>query len=167
MMSPEERLARITGRPVSQTSPPVESPPLSDSFDMPPSSSADSLSVATSTSVADDPPLAGLMGARSQDRGRTESQRGHNLDIVWVLLAVAVRLVLDTEYSGLIGDNILLPFTLSLASLYMLGYVAPTGSTVSSLLSAALMLCGVQARLVGHLTRTLSLGQMFIHTFSL
>ena len=46
------------------------------------------------------------------------------------------RLVLDTEYSGLIGDNILLPFTLSLASLYMLGYVAPTGSTVSSLLSA-------------------------------
>ena len=29
------------------------------------------------------------------------------------------------------------------------------------------MLCGVQARLVGHLTRTLSLGQMFIHTFSL
>ena len=68
--------------------------------------------------------------------GRTESQRGHNLDTVWVLLAVAVRLVLDTEYSGLIGDNILLPFTLGLASLYMLGYVAPTGSTVSSLLSA-------------------------------
>ena len=29
MMSPEERLARITGRPVSQTSPSVESPPSS------------------------------------------------------------------------------------------------------------------------------------------
>ena len=27
MMSPEERLARITGRPVSQTSPTLESPP--------------------------------------------------------------------------------------------------------------------------------------------
>ena len=36
-----------------------------------------------------------------------------------------------------------------------------------SLKLLALMLCGVQARLVGHLTRTLSLGQMFIHTFSL
>ena len=53
-----------------------------------------------------------------------------------MLLAVVVRLVLDTEYSGLIGDSILLPFTLTLASLYMLGYVTPTGSTVSSLLSA-------------------------------
>ena len=29
------------------------------------------------------------------------------------------------------------------------------------------MLCGVQARLVGHLTRTLSLGQLLVHTFSL
>ena len=29
MMSPEERLARITGKPVSQTSPSIESPPSS------------------------------------------------------------------------------------------------------------------------------------------
>ena len=53
-----------------------------------------------------------------------------------MLLAVAVRLVLDTEYSGIIGDNMLAPFLLTLASLYTLGYVSPQGSTVSSLLSA-------------------------------
>ena len=128
---------------------------------------------------------------------------------------MAVRLVLDTEYSGIIGDNMLAPFLLTLASLYTLGYVSPQGSAVSSLLSAgkhcvrsclqlvgafdyyyskqlhtiprvigaetlfsklsnniglklsALMLCGVQARLVGQLTRTLSFGQLLVHTFSL
>ena len=32
---------------------------------------------------------------------------------------------------------------------------------------SALMLCGVQARLVGQLTRTLSFGQLLVHTFSL
>ena len=46
---------------------------------------------------------------------QSHSKPGHDLDIVWVLLAVAGRLVLDTEYSVLIGDNILLLFQLSLA----------------------------------------------------
>merc|ERR1719480_268376 len=136
-MSPEERLARITGRPVSQTSPTLESPPpLSDSLGSP-----DNLSVATNTLPVDDPgdppleslrrdvtrgsvtslggpeadllsgllgsgadsPLAGLMGAPG---GPAETQTSaaaeagtNNTDLVWVLLAVAVRLVLDTEYS--------------------------------------------------------------------
>ena len=34
MMSPEERLARITGRPVSQTSPSAESPPSGEHRDL-------------------------------------------------------------------------------------------------------------------------------------
>ena len=81
-----------------------------------------------------DSPLAGLMGAGP---GVGADQRpGTCTDIVWVLLAVAVRLVLDTEYSGLIGGNILAPFLLTLTSLYMLGYVSTSQSTVSSLLSA-------------------------------
>ena len=65
--------------------------------------------------------------------------------MVWVLLAVAVRLVLDTEYSGIIGDNMLAPFLLTLASLYTLGYVSPQGSTVSSLLSAGTHCVGEEA----------------------
>ena len=58
------------------------------------------------------------------------------VDIIWVMLALVVRLVLDTEYAGLIGHNCVLPYTLTLGLMYNLGYVSSSASTVSSLLSA-------------------------------
>ena len=61
---------------------------------------------------------------------------GTNTDVVWVLLAVVVRLALDTEYAALISSSALLPFALTLSLLYTLGWAVPHTSTVSSLLSA-------------------------------
>ena len=65
---------------------------------------------------------------------------GTNTDVVWVLLAVVVRLALDTEYAALISSSALLPFALTLSLLYTLGWAVPHTSTVSSLLSAGNML---------------------------
>ena len=61
---------------------------------------------------------------------------GTNRDMMWTLLAVVVRLTLDTEYAALISSSALLPFVLTLSLLYTLGWVVPHTSTVSSLLSA-------------------------------
>ena len=59
-----------------------------------------------------------------------------SVDIIWVMLALVVRLLLDTEYAGIIGHNCVLPYILTLGLLYNLGYVSTSTSTVSSLLSA-------------------------------
>ena len=56
--------------------------------------------------------------------------------MMWTLLAVVVRLTLDTEYAALISSSALLPFVLTLSLLYRLGWAVSHTSTVSSLLSA-------------------------------
>ena len=56
--------------------------------------------------------------------------------MMWTLLAVVVRLALDTEYAALISSSALLPFVLTLSLLYRLGWAVSHTSTVSSLLSA-------------------------------
>jgi len=204
MMSPEERLAKITGRPVSSSSPVGEEAP-SSLTGVASSSSSDQISTCTSTVQAEDPPLETLtrdptrgsfsnilpQGAGSEgdllssllgggglpgELGGGQGGAGAaqppppatgGVDIIWVMLALVVRLVLDTEYASLIGHNCVLPYILTLGLMYNLGYVSSSASTVSSLLSAALMLCGVQAKVVGYLTKTLSIVQLVVHTFSL
>ena len=114
MMSPEERLARITGRPVSQISPTLESPPpsgenrvksnsdstncilSSDSLGVPASSSRDNLSVATNTLPADDPPLESL---RREPRGSVASLQGPEADLLSGLLGTGG----DSPLAGLMG----------------------------------------------------------------
>jgi len=209
MMSPEERLAKITGRPVSSTSPTSENLPSSS---LTPESTMTSTnedhgSLSRSPVQVDDPPLepltrdvshqtrdsfsnflpqgsgqesdllsqllgaTGGTGGTQTGAGQSASAEGQHVtsvtDIVWVMLALAVRLILDTEFSVYIGDNIVLPYLLTLSLLYTLGYVQAGSSTVSSLLSAALMLCGVKAKLVGNLTKTLSFVQLLVRTLSL
>ena len=61
---------------------------------------------------------------------------GTNRDMMWTLLAVVVRLTLDTEYAALLSSSALLPFALTLSLLYRLGWAVSHTSTVSSLLSA-------------------------------
>merc|ERR1712029_756526 len=115
--------------------------------------------------------LLGAAGGPQAAAGQGAPAEGQQVtsvtDIVWVMLALAVRLVLDTEFSVYIGDNCVLPYLLTLSLLYTLGYVQAGSSTVSSLLSAALMLCGVKAKLVGNLTKTLSFVQLLVRTLSL
>jgi len=209
MMSPEERLAKITGRPVSSMSPTNESLPSSNltTESTMTSTNHEDGSLSGSSLQVDDPPLetltrdvshqtrdsfsnflpqgsgqecdllsqllgaAGGPQAAAGQGGQGAPAEGQQVtsvtDIVWVMLALAVRLILDTEFSVYIGDNCVLPYLLTLSLLYTLGYVQAGSSTVSSLLSAALMLCGVKAKLVGNLTKTLSFVQLLVRTLSL
>jgi len=208
MMSPEERLAKITGRPVSSTSPTNESLPSSNfTTESTMTSTNQDGSLSRNSLQVDDPPLetltrdvshqtrdsfsnflpqgsgqesdllsqllgaAGGPQAAAGQGGQGAPAEGQQVtsvtDIVWVMLALAVRLILDTEFSVYIGDNCVMPYLLTLSLLYTLGYVQAGSSTVSSLLSAALMLCGVKAKLVGNLTKTLSFVQLLVRTLSL
>ena len=140
LQSPEERLALITGRPVEAESRERES-------------------------TAEDPPLE-LLTRGTQAGGQGGGQGGcqgadllanllagteaasqaggHQLPgdsqqvsgLVWVMLGLLVRITLETEYSGLIGHNVFLPFALTLSLLISLGHVNITPSTSSTILSA-------------------------------
>ena len=153
MQSPKERLAIITGRPVESSTDTVV-----DSL-------SSSVGTTVGTMTADDPPLETLTRDSRPDRllgqgsssaetdllssllgsggevgtdtkpGETKSQL---TDVVWVVLALLVRIILDTEYSAFIGHNIFLPFALSLSVMMSLGYIniALNTSTGSTILSA-------------------------------
>ena len=158
MQSPEESLAKITGRPVEPavaTSSDLTSPPA-----LPVSAGCPSVG----TMTAEDPPLEtltrdqrpnsllrqgssqeadllssllGSCGAEGSADPRQADTKTQLTDLVWVLLAVVVRLLLDTEYSAFIGHNIFLPFALSLSLMMSLGYInlslaTSTGSTILS-----------------------------------
>ena len=151
MQSPEERLALITGRPVeaniaSISPPPVacvgsvgtmtaEDPPLET---LTRDTRPDSL-LRQASSGAETDLLASLLGSGAEvsadsKLGETKTQL---TDLVWVMLAVVVRITLDTEYSGFIGHNIFLPFALTLSVMMSLGYIdislnTSTGSTILS-----------------------------------
>ena len=150
MQSPEERLAIITGRPVE--------PGGTNTVETPPSPPS------VGTMTADDPPLETLTRDSRPDRllrqgsssaetdllsnllgsggeagadskpGETKTQL---TDVVWVILALLVRIILDSEYSVVIGHNIFLPFALNLSVMMSLGYInislnTSTGSTILS-----------------------------------
>ena len=157
MQSPEERLAKITGRPVE--------PALATSSDLtsPPALPVSAGCPSVGTMTAEDPPLEtltreqrpasllrqgssqeadllssllGSSGAEGSDPRQADTKT-QLTDLVWVLLAVVVRLLLDTEYSAFIGHNIFLPFALSLSLMMSLGYInlslaTSTGSTILS-----------------------------------
>ena len=83
--------------------------------------------------------LSNLLGSGVEGSAETKpaETRTQLTDLVWVLLAVVVRVVLDTEYSAFIGHNIFLPFALSLSLMMSLGYInislsTSTGSTILS-----------------------------------
>ena len=148
MQSPEERLAKITGRPVECVEPDTRSP----------------AGPSVGTMTAEDPPLetltrdttrpntlmrqgsgpevdllSNLLGSGVEGSAETKpaETRTQLTDLVWVLLAVVVRVVLDTEYSAFIGHNIFLPFALNLSLMMSLGYInislsTSTGSTILS-----------------------------------
>ena len=158
MQSPEERLAKITGRPVE----PVVSVAASETTS-PPALPVSAGCPSVGTMTAEVPPLETLTrdqrpgsllrqgssqeadllssllggGAEGSADPRQADTRTQLTDLVWVLLAVVVRLLLDTEYSAFIGHNIFLPFALSLSLVMSLGYInislsTSTGSTILS-----------------------------------
>ena len=55
---------------------------------------------------------------------------------VWLYLAVAVRLMLETQYSWILGDNMVAPFVLMVSVLMTTGYLSISNLATSSLLTA-------------------------------
>eukprot|EP00092_Neocalanus_flemingeri_P038066 GFUD01041435.1.p2 GENE.GFUD01041435.1~~GFUD01041435.1.p2 ORF type:complete len:251 (+),score=90.22 GFUD01041435.1:2188-2940(+) len=181
MMSPEERLAKITGRPVESVSsvsdlvsnggiiPPVEASPAA---------------ISSSMVVEDDPPLENL--TRDPFTADTPTMEGEFLTnllggqpttspadpvqfslIVWLFLAVAVRLLLETEFSWTVGNNMVAPFIVMVTILVTTGYLDIANLQANSLLTAALMLCGVDQRKVALLTRVLHCFRILVQSFSI
>ena len=150
MMSPEERLAKITGRPVEQSPPsPIESP-------MPNGVANEEIPTTTYTSSSnvDDPPLENL--TRDPFTAETPTAEGEFLSnilggqsnqtsyidpvqfsySIWPMLAIAVRVLLETDYSWILGNNMLTPFVLMITILITLGYLSVANLQSTSLLTA-------------------------------
>ena len=146
MMSPEERLAKITGRPVEAVT------PSSDVVFHGESNSAPEVSP-RNISQSDDPPLENLTrDPFTSDSPTMEGEFLTNMlggqgasppsdpvkysQSVWLYLALAVRLMLETQYSWILGDNMVAPFVVMISVLMTTGYLSIANLATSSLLTA-------------------------------
>jgi len=174
MLSPEERLARITGQPVGS---------VITADEMGTVEVGGSRSQSTAPIASDDPPLELLTRDPLAPRGSPgpESDLLSNLlgganapvenpvrfsHALWPLLALAVRLILETEYKFYIGESGVLPFLLLLPLLMVSGHLHLPSLRSTSLLSAALMLLGVDQAKIALLTRGLHLGSILLQCLS-
>ena len=147
MMSPEERLAKITGLPVEAVA-----PCCSDVVFRGESNSASEV-LPQNISQSDDPPLEHL--TRDPFTSDTSTMEGEFLtnmlggqgtsppsdpvkysQSVWLYLALAVRLMLETQYSWILGDNMVAPFVVMISVLMTTGYLSIANLATSSLLTA-------------------------------
>merc|ERR1719458_1336739 len=179
MLSPEERLARITGQPVGEV---VTADEVGTAEVVSIGSSRSHNNAATAI-ASDDPPLELLTRDPLGPRGSPgpESDILSNLlggatspvenpvrfsQALWLFLALAVRLILETEYKFYIGESGVLPFLLLLPLLMVSGHLHLPSLRSTSLLTAALMLCGVDQAKVALLTRGLHLGSILLQCLS-
>jgi len=182
MMSPEERLAKITGRPVESESPVSEV--VSSGGTTPAPADAPSASISSAAHVEDDPPLEHL--TRDPFTADTPTMEGEFLTnmlggqasssppsdpvkfshSIWPFLALAVRLLLETEFSWILGNNMVAPFIVMVSILVTTGYLSIANLQTTSLLTAALMLCGVEQRKVVLVTRLLHCARILVQSFS-
>jgi len=171
MQSPEERLAKITGQPVAEVVADVQ---------------AGAQVQHTGGGHTEDPPLemltrdpqpevdllSGLLGAGGAGGGggggggAPQQNPVRFSQAVWFFLALAVRLLLETEYKVYIMESGVLPFLLLLPVMMVTGHLHLPSLRSASLLTAALMLCGVDQAKVAALTRTLHLGSILVHCLS-
>ena len=151
MMSPEERLAKITGRPVEEVSPILDVVPSGESIS---TTDVPSVTVSSSTQSVDDPPLEHL--TRDPFTADTPTMEGEFLtnmlggqagssppsdpvkysQSIWLYLALAVRLLLETQYSWILGNNMLAPFIVMVSILMTTGYLSLANLQTTSLLTA-------------------------------
>merc|ERR1719430_1533974 len=176
MLSPEERLAKITGRPVEQ---------VSSGSDAVSNQTVATVDTAPAT-VVEDPPLENL--TRDPFTAETPTMEGDLLSnflggtqpststvtdpvqfnqSVWLLLAVSVRVMLETEYSWVLANNMVAPFIMMVSILITTRYLDIGSLQTSSLLTAALMLCGVDQRKVALFTKLLHFFRILVNSFSI
>lgn len=150
MENSEERLAKITGQPVG-SGPRV-------SLDLPSLSyyeiASNGIALPASHSdgtgnhrfLADDPPLEHLVRS-AEPAAASPAKQCSNL--VWVLLAACVFFLLQSPWAYFLSQSAVLPFLLTFISLCVTGHISlQPSSAVSSLVSAALQLCGLNPKLV-------------------
>ena len=150
MMSPEERLAKITGRPVEEVSPILDVVTSGESIS---TTDVPSVTVSSSTQSVDDPPLEHL--TRDPFTADTPTMEGEFLtnmlggqagssppsdpvkysQSIWLYLALAVRLLLETQYSWILGNNMLAPFIVMVSILMTTGYLSFANLQTYSLLT--------------------------------
>jgi len=85
--------------------------------------------------------------------------------VLWVILAVCTRLILQSPYSHLVGDNMIVPFFLLLKGLIITRVVDVRNLQSSSLITAALVLCGVKQERVALLTQFLHASRLLVYCF--
>jgi len=190
MQSNEERLALITGRPV-ESSEAGEGPGETERPVRPalpcaraPQQGPQADSRVGEVGDAGDPPLelltrdvgaggsdpAALLSSLVGGGGGGQEQGSPPVQfslLLWPLLALVVRLTLDTEYSSYLSHSALLPFPLAVTGLLLTGHLSLANLNSTSLLSAALMLCGLSQTKVTALTRALHLSSILANSFAL
>ena len=153
MMSPEERLAKITGRPVEPVSPVSEVVSSGETIPTPGDAPFANISL-SAPPVEDDPPLEHL--TRDPFTADTPTMEGEFLTSmlggqagssppsdpvkfshsIWLFLALAVRLLLETEFSWILGNNMVAPFIVMVSILVTTGYLSIANLQTTSLLTA-------------------------------
>jgi len=85
--------------------------------------------------------------------------------VLWVIVAVCARIILQSPYSHLVGDNMIVPFFLLLTGLVVTRVVDVRNLQSSSLITAALVLCGVKQERVALLTQFLHASRLLVYCF--
>merc|ERR1719187_97007 len=111
--------------------------------------------------------LSGLLSGGSTTNSSGPIYQVKVYHCLWLFLAVLVRLLLGSSHSYLIGDNILVPFLLTVTGLLVTGKTDIRGLQSASLLTAVFVLCGVSAEKVATLTRCLHGGRLLLQCFSI
>lgn len=169
----EERLARITGQPVgSGPRVSLDLPNLSY-YEMPSSSGSDLQQYSPTEAATDnfrwlageDPPLEQLVrpehvptaGPDTPSPPPPVARSNQCSHLVWVSLAILSYLILQTSSAHYLSNSAILPFLLTFFSLCVSGHISlQSSSAASSLISAALMLCGLNPKVVSFLLSSLA-----------
>jgi len=196
MQSPEERLAKITGRLIEEeTGDRIQETNENRQIDVQENDILVPRPIVTSTTPTtecDDPPLEHLTRDESMitndnlypmSGGRDTDVLSNLLspgtssvpsqpcvrysNILWLLLAVVVRLMMDTEYSVWLADSVILPFLMVLSGLIITKYLDLSNLQSTSLLTAVLVLCGISQARVSLLTRMLHFLSIVTQSFSI
>ncbi|XP_023328833.1 uncharacterized protein LOC111701672 [Eurytemora carolleeae] len=107
--------------------------------------------------AAPDPPLDNLVRDPLRSGVAKSAPLPEVSSLIWVLQALLTFTLLQSGFGGYILNSVLLPFLLLLVSLYTLGRIH-LASSVGSIVSAVLVLCGLRPTLAHFLIRSIEIG---------
>eukprot|EP00088_Acartia_fossae_P033845 TRINITY_DN3470_c0_g1_i1.p1 TRINITY_DN3470_c0_g1~~TRINITY_DN3470_c0_g1_i1.p1 ORF type:complete len:268 (+),score=36.42 TRINITY_DN3470_c0_g1_i1:58-861(+) len=114
-----------------------------------------------------DPPLEALLPSSSAAQVPASSLASPAPEpvsnLIWILLAIVTFLVLQSEYSYTIGHSMFPLFILTVITLFLTGRMR-IDSTVGSVISTVLVLCGLKASLAKWIIKTAEFG-LTVHKY--